>query len=102
MGHTPDTGAGPADRLQVVAAVEGATFPATRDELVAYARRNDAYETVLETLAGLAVGPYADPASVGDAVGGDVAPSGRGSGPRGLSSAGDDRESHAAPLSPPD
>jgi hypothetical protein len=101
MSNAPGTARPPADRLQVVATVSNADFPATRDDLVDFARRNGAYETVVETLAGLPAGSYPDAASVAGAVGGDIAPSASGSGPRGLSSAGDDRDSHPARLSPP-
>jgi hypothetical protein len=91
----------PADRLAIVEALQGARFPATREELIEWARRHGAYETVIESLRAIGPGPYRGTREVADAVGAQVAPSGAGSGPRGLSAAGDDRADHPAPMSTP-
>jgi hypothetical protein len=88
--------------LEALDRLRGATYPATRDELVEEARKTGAVETVIEALQGLPPGPYASGEAVADALGTAIPPSGAGSGPRGHSAAGDDTEEHPAPYSPPE
>jgi hypothetical protein len=88
--------------LEALDRLRGASYPATRDDLVDEARRSGGSDTVMEALQSLPAGPYASGEEVADALGTAIPPSGAGSGPRGHSAAGDDTEEHPAPYSPPE
>jgi hypothetical protein len=91
----------PSNRVTVLEALRTAKFPATRDELVAHAREFGADEMTLEELAGLPADTYESAADLAPLLG-PVPPSGAGSGPRGLSTAGDDLGEHPSMVDPPD
>jgi hypothetical protein len=91
----------PADRISIVQTLAHLHFPATREGLVEQAERHGAWETVVLALRALPARQFAGPGDVADALAAPVAPSGAGSGPRGLSAAGDDRGEHPAPVNAP-
>jgi hypothetical protein len=91
----------PSNRLTVLQALEHASFPASRDDLLEHARSSGADETTLEAIGQLPAGPFGGPEEIASMLG-PVPPSAAGSGPRGLSLAGDDLEDHPAPVSRPD
>ncbi len=92
----------PSNPVQIHEFLRGADWPADRDELRRVAERNDADEMVMEALAGLPEGTFGSPAELTAALDSPLPASGAGSGPRGLSSQGDDLEEHPAMPNPPE
>jgi Protein of unknown function (DUF2795) len=88
--------------LEVLDRLRGASYPASRDELVEEARKTGASETAIEALQAMPSQAYASGEEVADALGTAIPPSGAGSGARGDSAEGDDTEEHPAPYSPPE
>ncbi len=70
MEERPVSQPGPGDRrtttspVDVAEALLGAPFPASKEQLVEYARRNEASEEALDTLEALPEGNYDSPADV--------------------------------------
>lgn len=91
----------PSNRLTVLQWLRGASFPATREELLDEARSVGADESALTAIAALPDGPFETPQDLAPLLG-PVPASAAGSGPRGLSSAGDDTADHPSMLNPPD
>lgn len=81
--------------------LRGMDWPATPESLRRHAQKLGADESVLRALAGLPDGPIESPAALTTAIGSEIPPSGAGSGPRGLSSEGDDLGDHPAARNPP-
>lgn len=92
----------PSNPIQIHQALRGADWPADRQELRDVAVRNDADEMVLEALDALPDGPFGSPAELTAALDPTLPASGAGSGPRGMSSQGDDLEAHPSQLNPPE
>jgi hypothetical protein len=91
----------PSNRLTVLQTLRTAPFPATRDALLAHARQTGADEMTVEAIAALPNRPYRTPDELAPFLD-PVPPSGAGSGPRGLSTAGDDTGEHPAAVNPPE
>jgi hypothetical protein len=91
----------PSNRLTVLQWLRSASFPATRDELLRHARSLGADESSLTAIAGLPDGPFETPQELARLLA-PVPASGAGSGPRGLSTAGDDTADHPSLVNPPD
>jgi hypothetical protein len=92
----------PSNPIQIHQFLRGADWPADRQELRTVAVRNAADEMVLEALDALPDGRFGSPAELTAALDPTLPASGAGSGPRGLSSQGDDLESHPSQLNPPE
>jgi hypothetical protein len=91
----------PSNRLTVLQTLRTANFPATRDELLAHARQMGADELAAEAIAALPNRTYRTPDDLAPFLN-PVPPSGAGSGPRGLSTVGDDTGEHPAAVNPPE
>jgi len=92
----------PSNPIQIHEFLRGADWPADPAALRQVAERNAADEMVLEALASLPDASYGSPAELTAALDRTMPASGAGSGPRGLSSQGDDIDAHPSPLSPPE
>ncbi|WP_322104365.1 DUF2795 domain-containing protein [Paraburkholderia sp. J41] len=55
--------------VDVQTALKGATYPASKDELLSVAKQNDASEDVMEKLAALSGNSFESPAAVSKALG---------------------------------
>lgn len=91
----------PSNPIQIHEFLRGADWPADRAELRRVAERNDADEMVLVALDALPEGSFASPTDLTAALDPTLPASGAGSGPRGLSSQGDDLAAHPSHVNPP-
>jgi hypothetical protein len=91
----------PSNRVKIHWLLRSVDYPADKAELMRAAERNGADEMALHALGSIEDRTYASAEDLRAAVDTDIDPSAAGSGPRGLSSRGDDTGEHPSLQNPP-
>ncbi len=91
----------PSNPVQIHEHLHGTSWPADRAELRRVAERNEADEMVLVALDEIPDRTYESPADLTSVLDPTLPASAAGSGPRGVSSEGDDLENHPSAYNPP-